>query len=97
MVTTSHERLHVNFAEALEEAGFKSWIGGPHATSKWLVSRLGDLYLHETVISHIRRVLESKFPCLHTHETVAQFRARMDRVVQHMNSKDFGEGGGFPA
>ena len=97
MVTSSHERLHITFAEALTQAGFKSWIGEPHATSKWLVSRLGDLYLHETVISHIRRLLENKFPCLHAHETVAQFRARMDRVVQHMNSNNFGAGGGLPS
>ena len=97
MVTNSHERLHITFAEALAQAGLKSWIGGPHATSKWLVSRLGDLYLHETVISHIRRLLENRFPCLHAQETVAQFRARMDRVVQHMNSDEFGTGGGLPS
>ena len=29
--------------------------------------------------------------------TVAQFRARMDRVVQHMNSNHFGAGGGLPS
>ena len=97
MVTSSHERLHITFAEALAQAGLKSWIGGPHATSKWLVSRLGDLYLHETVISHIRRLLENKFPCLHAHETVAQFRAPMDRVAHHLNSYDFGAGGGLPS
>ena len=94
MVTSSHERLHITFADALAQAGLISWIGGPHATSKWLVSRLGDLYLHETVVSHIRRLLEHRFPCLHAHETVAQFRARMDRVVHHMNSDAFGAGGG---
>ena len=97
MVTSSHERLHITFADALARAGLISWIGGPHATSKWLVSRLGDLYLHETVISHIRRLLEHRFPCLHAHETVAQFRARMDRVVHHMNSDAFGAGGGLPS
>ena len=65
--------------------------------SKWLVSRLGDLYLHETVISHIRRLLNNQFPCVQLHETVDQFRARMDRVVQHMNSDAFGPGGGLPS
>ena len=95
MVTAAHERLHTAFASALSAAGFKSWIGGEHAPTNWLAARLGDLYLHETVIAHIRRLLDNDFACEHAHETVDQFRRRMENVAEHMNSASFGTGGGL--
>ena len=77
MVTSSHERLHVTFASALSQAGFRSWIGEPHDTTKWLVKKFGDVYLHETVIAHIRRLLATDFVCKRLAETPAQIKVRM--------------------
>ena len=37
-------------------------------------SRFADVYLHETAISNIRRLLDHEFTCARAHETVAQFR-----------------------
>ena len=89
-----HERLHPVFAGALAEAGFVSWVGGNHAATTWLVGKWGDVYLHETVISRVRRLLETQFMCTRTHETVSQFRLRMERVSSYMNSEAFTAGDG---
>ena len=89
MVTNQHERLHVTFAQALVAAGFRSWIGGIHDSTKWLVKKFGDVYLHETVVAHIRRLLATDFNSTKLEETPAQFKRRMKRVEDHMNSKDF--------
>ena len=50
---------------------------------------LGDVYLHETAISHIRRLLREKFVCLRVGETFPQFRQRMKKVQDYMNSEEF--------
>ena len=65
---------------------------------QWLCPRFADVYPHETAISHIRRLLGEDFTCAKTHETVAQFRKRMDKVVDHMNSDAFQakDGTGLP-
>ena len=49
-------------------------------------------------ICHIRRLLDHDFTCARTHETVSQFRVRMDKVVAHMNSESFAakDGTGLP-
>ena len=62
--------------------------------SNWLVKKLGDLYLHETAISHIRRLLGDDFACTHLGETPSHFRGRMDKVENHMNSIAFARAGG---
>ena len=59
MVTHVRDRLNAHFAQALDDGGFTSWIGGNHETTAWLVPKWGDVYLHETVISHIRRLLDT--------------------------------------
>ena len=95
MVTHCHQRLNAIFAGALEESGFTSWIGGNHDTTSWLVKKWGDVYIHETVISHVRRLLDNEFTCSRLNETPAQFAARMEAVQAFMNSPDFArEGGG---
>lgn len=94
MVTAAHERLQVVFAGALAEAGFKSWIGYNHDSTKWLVKKFGDVYLHETVIAHIRRLSEEDYACAQLGETPAHFRKRMQRVEDHMNSPEFAAEGG---
>ena len=69
-------------------------VGANEADRRALDKAMAD---HAATISHIRRLLENMFPCFHAHETVAQLRARMDRVVQHMNSKELGAGGWLPS
>ena len=89
MVTAQHDRLHVAFAAALTSAGFSSWVGGNHEPTDWLAPKFGDVYLHETVISHIRRLLDTDFSCKCIHETVPEFKKRMQKVEDYMNSKHF--------
>ena len=89
MVTTCHERLHVTFAAALQDARMQSWVGGAHDPTDWLAKKFGDVYLHETVVSHIRRLLDHEFPCSRLGETPAQFKQRMQKVEDFMNSDAF--------
>jgi hypothetical protein len=89
MVSPLHDRLNETFSDALKKAGMRSWVGGESDSAKWLAPKLGDLYFHETAISHIRRLLATTFPCKRIGETRAQFRARLDKVEAHMNSEDF--------
>ena len=67
----------------------QSWTGPQGASTKWLASHLGDVYLHETAISHIRRLLREKFVCLRVGETFPQFRQRMKKVQDYMSSEEF--------
>ena len=52
------------------------------------------MYLHETAISHIRRLLDDDFACRRLGETEVQFAKRMSRVVRHMNSAAFSAANG---
>lgn len=80
----------MTFAGALEEAGFTSWVGEEnHASTKWLVAKWGDVYLHETAISHIRRLLDTVYTAQRLYETPAQLRTRMAKVAAFMNSDEF--------
>ena len=88
MVTHSHNRLNVTFASYLEKAGFTSWVGGNHDSTEWLSKKWGDVYIHETVIAHVRRLLDSDFMCTRLRETTAQFIVRMKRVEEFMNSSN---------
>ena len=58
------------------------------------MKKWGDVYLHETAISHIRRLLDDTFACRRLGETVAQFAQRMASVVHHMNSPAFAAANG---
>ena len=53
MVNHEAQMLNLVFGGALSEAGFRSWTGPHGSTTTWLASKLGDFYLHETVISHL--------------------------------------------
>ena len=86
MADSTNQVLNQVFSGALAQAGFRSWTG---PSTAWLCSRLGDLHLHETVISHIRRLLSTKFVCDHIDETVPQFKRRMQKVQDFMNSDEF--------
>ena len=61
---------------------------------EWLVRKFGDVYPHETLNSHVRRLLDQEFPCSALSETPAHFRARMLKVEAHMNSPSFAAPGG---
>ena len=94
MVTSSVQRPQFQFADALRAAGFTSWLGNGAACTKWLSAKWSDVYLHETAISHIRRLLETEFRCEQLCESIAHFRARMKKVADHMNSDAFKAVGG---
>ena len=46
--------LNPVFAGACAEADFQSWLGDQQSSTEWLCGKWGDVYVHETVISHIR-------------------------------------------
>jgi hypothetical protein len=94
MVSAAHDKLNRTFSTALEEAGFHSWIGGESDSADWLPPKCGDLYLHETAIAHIRRLLGTKFATARLSEDRDQFRERLDKVTAHMNGPDFAKANG---
>ena len=98
-VAPRSQRLASSFADALRNAKLKSWLGDADADCSWLPGRLGDVYPHETVISHIRRGLDHRFPRSTPGETRARFARRMSKVQDYMNSTDFKarDGGGLAA
>ena len=99
MVSPAANRLNPVFGGALAEAGYRSWAGAEGESTAWLCGRFGDVFPHETAISHIRRLLMEKFVCTRLNETVPQFKARMRKVQDYMNSDDFNDsaraGGGL--
>ena len=99
MVAPKSQRLSAPFADALRAAKLKSWLGDEDANCSWLAGRLGDMYPHETVISHIRNGLSHRYPRATPGETRNRFATRMDKVVAYMNSSDFAkrDGGGLLA
>ena len=63
-------------------------------TGLWVVRKFGDVYPHETVNAHVRRLLDQEFTCSRLSETPAQFRVRMQKAEDHMNSSAFAKKGG---
>ena len=94
MVTHVHDRLNGAFARALDKAHLTSWIGDNRGTTSWLVPKWGDVYLHETVVSHIRRLLATDFARASLGETVKEFTKRVKQVENYMNSESFARAGG---
>ena len=93
------QRLAELFEAALRSSRFQSWLGDGDADCSWLAGRLGDVYLHETLISHIRYCLDHRYPRRTSGETRKQFARRMVKVVSFLNSDDFAarDGGGLAA
>ena len=81
-VNSKQNVLNTTFGAGLRSGQFTSWVGDD---SRWLASHLGDFYLHETVISHVRRLLSTKFARKALHETPVQFAARMSKVERYLN------------
>ena len=98
-VTPRSQRLTAHFEEALRRSRLVSWLGDGDADCSWLAGRLGDVYLHETVIGHIRHGLDHRFPRCTAGETRNQFAIRMAKVEAFLNSDDFPSraGGGLEA
>ena len=99
MVAPKGQRLASPFAAALHAAKLRSWLGDEDDDCSWLAGRLGDVYPRETVISHIRRALDHRFPRSTPGETRARFVNRMSKVQEYMNSEQFKarDGGGLLA
>ena len=87
-VAPRSQRLAMSFADALRDAKLRSWLGDADADCSWLAGRLGDVFPHETVIAHVRRGLDQRYPRMTPGETVAQFTRRMSLVQDHMNSDE---------
>ena len=87
-VNVQQNILNATFAEGLQRGRFKSWA---EDDTKWLAGLLGDLYPHETVVSHVRRLLSKKFLTNSLWETPSQFQARMKKVEDYLNN-EMGEG-----
>ena len=83
------QRLVAPFANALRTAKCKSWLGDADSDCSWLAGRLGGADPHYTLISHIRRCLDHKFPRPSPGEHIAQFANRMRNVQDHLNSAEF--------
>ena len=81
----TRDALNKKFAAGLRAGGFTSWASPDGGDCKWLSGNLGDLYLHETVISHVRRLLATKFMRKALNESPGEFRARMLKVEKYMN------------
>jgi len=85
-VNNKRDCLNDNFAAGLRAGGFTSWVScGGASDCKWLAGHLGDFYLHETVVAHVRRLLATKFMRKALKETPLEFKARMLKVEKHMN------------
>jgi hypothetical protein len=87
-VNSKTNRLNPTFCEGLQGGQFSSWVDDG---AQWLAPHLGDLYLHETVISHVRRLLYTKFARKALYETPLQFAARMSKIEHHLNH-EMGDG-----
>ena len=61
MVSPSSQRLNVTFANSMKKCGFRRWVGDIGDPADWMCGTFGDVYLHETMISHIRRLLDKDF------------------------------------
>ena len=94
MATPAHDCLQIDFADGLRAGGFRSWVGDRSDSAKWLVKKFGDVYLHETAIAHIRRLLDGDFAHNQLHETRAHFAGRMRQVQEYTNSPSFAACGG---
>ena len=90
-VNSDKNLLSKTFSDGLHAGGFTSWLESDGGDCKWLAAHLGDWYPHETVISHVRRLLSTKFARKGLHETVNQFASRMLKVENYMNN-EMGEG-----
>ena len=83
-VDSTNNQVNKTFAEGMKAGRFKSWC---QEDTKWLGAHLGDLYPHESVVSHVRRLLSTKFSKCSLWETPQQFAARMKRVEKYMNTE----------
>ena len=81
-VDSKKNLLNPTFAAGLKAGHFRSWAEDGTA---WMAAKLGDFYPHETVISHVRRLLATKFTKDSLHETPRQFAARMKKVEEYLN------------
>ncbi len=58
------------------------------------MKKFGDVYLHETAIAHIRRLLDGELAHNKLRQSPAHFAQRMQQAADHMNSPEFAALGG---
>ena len=83
-VDNGRNSVNTTFARGLKAGRFRSWV---EDDTSWLAPKLGDFYPHETIISHVRRLLSTKFCKCSLWETPQQFAARMAKMEKHMNEE----------
>ena len=83
-VDNGRQTVNTTFARGLKAGKFRSWV---EEDTTWLAAHLGDFYPHETVISHVRRLLSTKFYKCSLWETPQEFAKRMAKVEQYMNEE----------
>ena len=83
-VDNGRNSVNTTFARGLKAGRFRSWV---EDDTSWLAPKLGDFYPHETIISHVRRLLSTTFCKCSLWETPQQFAARMAKVEKHMNEE----------
>ena len=54
-----------------------------------MIGKFRGVYPYETLISHIRRLLEQDFWSRRLNDTFAQFKKRVTQVEKHLNSPKF--------
>ena len=69
-------------------------MGDGNDSASWLIKKFADVYLRETVISHIRRLLDGDFMHNQLHKTPNHFAQRLQQVEDHMNYPAFAACGG---
>ena len=77
-----------DYESACRECGFQPWAGtnskkGPRAQPR----DIGDVLLHETAISWLRREEENTRPCTPWRETPVELEHRMLAAVRHINKE----------
>lgn len=81
-VDSKKNQINPTFAAGLTAGHFRSWA---EDDTTFMAAKLGDFYPHETLISHVRRLLATKFAKDSLHETPNQFATRMKRVEEYLN------------
>ena len=77
-----------DYESACRECGFQPWAGtnskkAPRAQPR----EIGDVLLHETAISWLRREEEKTRPCTPWRETPVELEHRMLAAVRHINKE----------
>ena len=82
-------KIMSRYKAALQSAGLKAFMGDDASAQPGI---LGDMLLHETTVSWIRKLMAERTPAKPWQETRDQFRSRIQEVVRIINAKNDVEG-----